>query len=175
MKYLLLLILFSCAHGPSLQQTGASILQLGTTENSTEFNILAKKSETLEALVVTSAGENIAPTAHEIVSNADSDWVIHQFHFSAIKPTAENFQLMVKSDNKLIDQRQFKLFSNQGEGLKFIVGSCSDHRIHESQEQMWQTVAAQKPEWLFLIGDNLYSVYKESEVKDERTLWERYV
>lgn len=175
MRYLLLLLLFACAHGPTLHQTGASILQLGTTENSTEFNILAKKNEKLESLVVTSEGENIAPVAHEMVAHQDSEWVIHQLQFAGLKASTENLKLMVKIDDKLIDQRQFKLFSNQGEGLKFIVGSCSDHRMDEHQAQMWQTVAAQKPEWLFLIGDNLYSVYKESEVKDERTLWERYV
>lgn len=175
MRYLLLLVLFACAHGPRLHQTGASILQLGTTESSSEFNILAKKNEKLETIVISNEGENIAPVAHEIVSYADSDWVIHQFQFAGLKNSSDSLQLIVKLDNKIIDQRRFRLFSNQGEGLKFIVGSCSDHRMHEHQAQMWQTVATQKPEWIFLIGDNLYAVYNETEVKDERILWERYV
>jgi hypothetical protein len=175
MKFLILLLFFSCAQGPILHQTSTSVLQLGVTENSTEFNILANKNETLEAFVLTEEGENLAPTAHEIATQVDSDWAIHQFHFSVSKPTEKNFRLLIKKNNKVVDERLFKLFSNQGESLKFIVGSCADHRMHEHQRQMWQTVAAQKPEWLFLIGDNLYSVFKDSEVKDERMLWERYV
>ncbi|MFN9115319.1 MAG: hypothetical protein ACK5XN_35130, partial [Bacteroidota bacterium] len=170
----LLLFLLSCAHRAPAHQTGVSLLQLATTDNSVEFNLLLEKSKTPKMTILTPSGQEYQ-AAHESKSErASSDWAVFHYKFTKIPAENGDYQVVVKNLGKLLDQRSFGLFSSQGEKLRFIVGSCADVRNSE-QDKVWQTVESLKPEWLFMIGDNIYAVQGASEVESADLLWERYV
>lgn len=175
MKFtLLLLLLLSCAHRAPAHQTGVSLLQLSTTDNSVEFNLLLEKTKAPQMTILTATGQEYQ-AAHEMKSErATSDWAVFHFKFTKIPQESGDYQVVVKNQGKVLDQRSFGLFSSQGEKLRFIVGSCADLRTTE-QGKVWRTVAQLQPEWLFMIGDNLYAVQGTSEVESAEVLWERYV
>jgi len=177
MKFLFVLFfLAACAHSPGVpHKEGASILQLATNETSVEFNVLLNRGDAAEFIVIKPNGETVIPTIQKTAERASSDWVMHQVQFTALAPATEDFQLIVKSRGRVLDQRIFRLFSNQGERLRFVVGACSDVRQSEHQAKMWASVAAQNPEWVFLIGDNVYATQTEKEITDPGQLWQRYV
>jgi hypothetical protein len=177
MKMLVFLfVLVSCAHhGAAPHKDGASILQLATTETASEFNVLLPRASSPEFIVVRPNGETVVPTAQQVVERASSDWVMHQVQFTGLAGANEDLQFIVKSQGRVIDQRSFRLFSNQGERLRFVVGSCADIRQSQHQAKLWASVAAQNPEWVFLIGDNVYAAQDEKEISDPAQLWQRYV
>jgi phosphodiesterase/alkaline phosphatase D-like protein len=174
--FFLLLVLVSCAHNSATpHKEGASILQLATNETSTEFNVLLPQGSSADFIVIRPNGETVVPTSKQIVERASSDWAMHQVQFTNLSGINEDFQFIVKSQGRVIDQRTFRLFSNQGERLRFVVGACSDIRQSQHQAKMWASVAAQNPEWVFLIGDNVYAAQDEKEISDPALVWQRYV
>ncbi len=176
MRILLLLLFVSCAHNSATpHKEGVSILQLATNETSVEFNVLLDRSQEAEFIVIKPNGETVQSTAKIMVERPSSEWVMHQVQFTGLPTGSEDFQLIVKSRGRVLDQRIFRLFSNQGERLRFVVGACADIRQSEHQAKMWASVAAQNPEWVFLIGDNVYAAQDEAEITDAAQLWQRYV
>ncbi|MBY0516674.1 MAG: hypothetical protein K2P81_07195 [Bacteriovoracaceae bacterium] len=176
MKFLFIfLILASCAHPLKKHSTGLSILQLSTTESTTEFNVLLKKGVTARFVVITPSGETLEPSESQISQKDYSDRVMHHVRYSNLTKLEGDYQFVVEGNGSILDRRIFHLFSNTGEKLKFIVGSCADVRVSEEQSKTWKSIESQKPEWIFLIGDNVYAVQGEGEITSEEKLWERYV
>lgn len=172
---LLLLFIAGCAHTPLKHTKGVSILQVGSTDSSAEFNLLAPTGSEVEISVTGGAGVGVPQISRETVTHPQHPLSVHQFQVKGLPSPTDTYVLVVKIDGREVDRRNFRLFSNRGEGMTFVVGSCSDHRYTENQSEIWNAVAAKKPEWLFLIGDNLYSVHKDTEVRSESQLWQAYV
>ncbi|MFP5458631.1 MAG: hypothetical protein ACLGG7_07855 [Bacteriovoracia bacterium] len=172
---LLLLFIAGCANTPLKHTRGVSILQVGSTDSSAEFNLLAPTGSEVEISVTGGAGVGVPQISRETVTHPQHPLSVHQFQVKGLPSPTDTYILVVKIDGREVDRRNFRLFSNRGEGMTFVVGSCSDHRYTENQSEVWNAVAAKKPEWLFLIGDNLYSVHKDTEVRSESQLWQAYV
>lgn len=153
---------------------GLSILQGLTTESTVEFSVMTEKSLVAKFTVITPPGETLSPEKAEVISRPDSDWVIHKLRFANLPYSTESYKLMAEAGGQR-DIREFKLFSNQGDKLRFAVASCADSRHSKKRDQIYAQLLAQKPEWLFLIGDNVYANQDGAEVKDAGEIWKRYV
>lgn len=173
--FALIFFLGSCSHVSSPKHSGISILQGLTTENTVEFSILIHKNGQGKFTVINPKGETLSPDKMEIISRPYSDWSIHKIHFSNLLYSPEVFKLSVEDTTGNRDLRTFKLFANTGDKLRFAVASCADSRQMSKQKPMWAAIAASNPEWLFLIGDNIYANQNSTEVTDEKELWERYI
>lgn len=173
-SFLLLSLLISCAQLGKTRPSGFSILQGLTTETSAEFTVLARKGSPLRLTVITPQGETLPPEKSELVTRETSPWVIHKVRFAGLVNHPGNFQLVVEESTQVRDQRTFGLFSNQGDKLRFAVGSCMSDAYPDEQKVIWSELARQRPEWLFLIGDNVYVNTERPEVTQAAELWERY-
>lgn len=171
----LTLSLSSCSHLSADKHPGISILQGLTTESTVEFSVLIHKNGQGKFTVINPQGETLSPDKMEVFSRPYSDWAVHKIHFSNLLYSPEKFKLSVEDTTGKRDLREFNLFTNTGDKLRFAVASCADSRELKKQKAMWQALVQAKPEWLFLIGDNVYTNQNSVEVTEEKEFWERYV
>jgi alkaline phosphatase D len=170
-----LLLTASCAHlggvrAPSRQ--GYSILQGLTSETSAEFSVLVEGETLPRFTVVTPTGETLAPAETAVITRPHSRWRVHKLRFAGLLAHADPHQLVIDGPAGL-DRRHFRPFSNQGEQLRFIAGSCADARSSSEQAATWKALREQRPEWVFLIGDNVYAT-RDGDATPKQ-LWDRYV
>lgn len=176
LSLLFVLWLSACSHLTSYQRPqGHSILQGLTTENTVEFSILLEKGGPGKFTVISPQGETLAPEKTVTVEQDYSTWAVHKVKFSNLAYSKEGFQLVVEDHQGKRDQRTFHLFSNQGDTLRFAVGSCANAKLRKEQKGIWRALADSHPEWLFLIGDNFYVESSGPEAKTAQEIWDHYV
>lgn len=77
-----------------------------------------------------------------------------------------------------MDRRQIGQVNLDQSDFQVAIASCMDDRFEEDQDQIWHDLAKDNPQYLFMIGDNVYatSILKIGEkFVDKDRLWERYV
>lgn len=173
--FALILLLVGCASRPHRMTEGFPVVQGLTSETSAEFTVMAPKNRQVKFTVATPHGETLQPEKVEEVSRPHSPWTLYKLHFGNLAYDPGTFRLFIHDGIGNRDERNFHLFSNQGEKLRFVIGSCADARHASLQAAAWSSIAKQKPEWLFMIGDNVYAAQEEDEVQSPDVLWDRYV
>ena len=135
------------------------IMQSATSMNETQVIILGERDKRYRYFLQ-HGDSQISPTS---VSKHDgqpyskqSGKVLYHLSFSGLKPGA-TYVLKIYADKELLDDRYLRTFpkSKRGEVLRFAVGSCMDDAY--DGDAIWRSLLAQKPELLFLIGDNVYA------------------
>lgn len=177
MKFLFLLfILISCAQIQK-QKIGdkVSILQGVTQETSVEFSILEPKGTKYRVILQTLDGEPLEPETSRTVSREDSDFEILKLLF--IKEPHKSYNLFVYEGEKLVDQRLVGNGQRVANRLNLVVASCMDDFLDKAYA-IWDELAKKNPEYLLLIGDNVYAD-KDGNAGGIATtpevLWKRYV
>jgi alkaline phosphatase D len=170
-----LFFLSACAQLGQKIRPGFPIQQGLTSESSVEFSVVMAKGKSGKFVVITPQGETLQPSNFETHTRPQSDWQVHKLRFTNLGDPILAHQLVVEDANGQLDQRQFRLFQNTGESLRFAAGACADAAFKKLQAPMWATMAKARPEWVFLIGDNTYAVTATRSEATPEDLWEQYV
>lgn len=176
MKYIVLLLLLvaSCAQLPKQHSDKYSILQGVTNSKEVEFSVLAD-TENLRFELRDSEGEILQPDETKIVTRSFSKWMVHKIVF--VRDAQKDYNLYVYEGEKIVDQRLVGRGQKEQTRLRIAVASCmSDH--FPKDFKIWDTLASKNPEYLLMIGDNVYAdINKNSMVQavDPELLWKRYV
>ena len=179
-KYLLLILIAvacSTASVPKKRTDKLSILQGITNTKEVEFSVVSEKNKVLKFELRSIDNKLINPEEVKIVSRPTSDYVVHKMVFPR-DPKIE-YNLVVYENDKVIDQRLVGRGQITPNHLKLAIVSCMDDNFPK-QFKIWDELAKKNPEYLLMIGDNVYAdkgpggLGSKLEV-DEELLWKRYV
>lgn len=174
--YLIFFLLSSCAQLPPKRSDRLSILQGVTNTSSVEFSVMVPKEISPRFELRTAEGEILIPEEIKTVTREFSPYVLHKMIFS--RDQKKDFNLFVFDGEKVIDQRLVGKGQQNQDRLNLAVASCMDDYL-SGAFRIWEALARRNPEYLLLIGDNVYGdkTGKESwsEGADPETLWKRYV
>jgi alkaline phosphatase D len=189
LNILLLALSFGCAsHKPTTYSLDANpgteytaIVQLATSDNQTSMNIIRGRYMDLEYKVELSG--NSAGTVKLVKTvNAGKNFhrVIDKIFISDLEPNVI-YSLIVKNKkfNEIVEVRHFSTLNRDKKNVQFVVGSCiSDNpRYQHVRERIWEQVFSQHPDFILLLGDNVYvddlDLVERSTVT-ENDLWQRY-
>jgi alkaline phosphatase D len=135
-----------------------SIMQGVTSKNYTSINILRnnrKQTPNLKIKITEKesgkelGSKNIAIKKFNI---ANSELYELKIKFSS----AKNYLLYV-SDSDSVDIREFSNYEQQKANLKVAVCSCLNDNYFSEQIKSWNSVSKSNPDYIFLIGDNVYA------------------
>lgn len=175
---LILLIVFSisgCSSVIKRRTDKLSIIQGITSVREVEFNILSLAKANLTFELRSAEGEIIAPEEIKKITRQGSNWATHKIIF--LREQKNDYNLFVYQDGKLVDQRLIGKGQKTQSTLKLAVVSCANG-YYSDHLKIWDTIAEKNPEYLLMIGDNLYADISQSGVKLKVTpdlLWEKYV
>lgn len=178
MKYINFIILFSllsCSQLTSARKDKLSILQGITSSKEVEFSIVDKKGRDLRFELRSEDAEIIEPDQTKTIEKSYSDFVIHKVLFS--RDSSKEYNLYVYQNNKVIDQRLIGRGQKDPSKLRLVVASClNDYYPHAFK--IWDIVAQKNPEYLLLIGDNVYTdaaSLTTTQTTNPEIIWQRYL
>jgi len=90
--------------------------------------------------------------------------------------TGKSYELIVlNEDGDLADRRSFQTLDLSKRRARIAVASCMDDRYQTEQALMWKQLVAQRPDAIFLIGDNVYvDRGRLTPNVDPEFIWRRY-
>lgn len=172
--FLLLILAISCSHAPKRRTDKLSILQGVTNTKEVEFSIMAKKGRKLSFELRSAEGDIIRPDDLRVVERLSSEFSLHKVVF--IRDPKKEYNLYAYEGNSIVDQRLVGKGQTNPSHLRMIVISCmaDDHAKHF---KIWETLASTNPQYLLMIGDNVYADMTATGKPQEtnpNTLWDRY-
>lgn len=177
MKTLILfLVLFvvGCSSAPIKRTDKLSILQGLTSAKEVEFSVLAPVGKTLRFEMRSAEGEIVAPDEIKTINRPHSPWMLHKMVF--LREQSKDYNLYVYEADKVIDQRLVGKGQLNQSKLRLAVVSCMDDR-YVDDFGIWNILASKNPDYILMIGDNVYADKDLSGDKIEstpETLWQRY-
>jgi alkaline phosphatase D len=121
-------------------------------------------------------GEILNPEELKTVTRDFSTYTLHKILFT--RDPKKEYNLYVYEGEKIIDQRLVGKGQQAEARLNIAVASCMDDYLNQHYK-IWDALARRNPEYLLLIGDN---VYGDKTGKDNysdgatpETLWKRYL
>ena len=178
MKYISLLFIiisvYSCSSLPKKRLDKLSILQGLTSTKEVEFSILAPVEKNLDFELRSAEGLIIKPEEVKVVSRPDSPWKIHKLLF--LRDQDIDFNLYVFHAGKVIDQRLIGKGQLKQDQLKVGLISCINDN-YEKNFKIWDALASTNPEYLLMLGDNVYANRDEHDSPLSSTpenIWRRY-
>ena len=135
-----------------------SIMQGVTSKNYTSINILRnnrKQPQNLKIRITEKeSGKELGSKNLSIkkFNIANSELYELKIKFSS----AKNYLLYV-SDSDSVDIREFSNYEQQKANLKVAVCSCLNDNYFSEQIKSWNSVSKSNPDYIFLIGDNVYA------------------
>jgi alkaline phosphatase D len=176
MKFIVLLFfLLSCSQLPPKRTDRLSILQGVTNTHSVELSIVAPKNKTLKVELRNEAGEIKVPEEVEVETRDFSPYAVTKVLFA--RDPKQDYNLYVFEGDALLDQRLLGRGQKNRDRLKLAVVSCSDD-YYSKNFGIWDELARKNPEYLLMIGDNVYADKKSSNLTggaSPELLWNRYV
>ncbi|MGE3610169.1 MAG: alkaline phosphatase D family protein [Bacteriovoracaceae bacterium] len=178
MKILILTILFtvfSCSQLPKRRTDKLSILQGVTTSKEVEFSVVAPKEKNLRFELRSADGDILNPEEIKTISRPSSEYVIYKILF--IKKAEHDHNLYAFEGDQVIDQRLVGRGQQNPDKLKIAVASCMNDYYSE-HFKIWDVLSQKNPEYLLLIGDNVYADKKSKSSQTAVTpekLWKRYL
>ncbi|MHC4451195.1 MAG: alkaline phosphatase D family protein [Planctomycetota bacterium] len=171
MRWIAALLLFA---PPALADY--AILQGASGNGIAQFSVLARVDEVLKFAVKPGEGAPVQkPALHETIRHKDSPWKIERLTFAGLKHATDH-QLIVIRDKKMADSRVFQLPEWRLAKGRVAIASCMDDRFEKEQKQIWAELAEQKPDAIFLIGDNAYCDFYQGRMLRQappEVLWAR--
>lgn len=175
LTFILLFILLSCSQLPSRRSDRYSIIQGITNSKEVEFSIVARENSNLRFELRSLEGEVVVPDETKKVERDSSDYVVYKIVFT--RDQAKDYNLYVYENEKIVDQRLIGKGQRAENHLKLAVVSCTND-FYSEHFKIWNVLAAKNPEYLLMIGDNVYAdavSKKNVQVVDPDTLWKRYI
>ena len=151
---ILLLLLTACSSAPKKRMDKLSILQGITSAKEVEFSILGPIEKEFNFELRSAEGEVLVPDEVKVITRPFSPWKIHKVVFS--REQTKEYNLYVYENKKVIDQRLIGRGQLNESRLKLAVVSCMNDGF-EKEFNIWNTLAQKNPEYLLMIGDNVYA------------------
>ena len=84
-------------------------------------------------------------------------WAIDKVAYTALIPATE-YLIKIDDGRSTLDQRRFKTPDIDNNKLHFVFGSCSsdEPKYRQIAKGTWSLIERLAPDFLFLIGDNVY-------------------
>ncbi len=124
----------------------------------------------------TAEGEILQPEEIKIVTREFSEHTLHKMIFT--RDPKKDFNLYVFDGEKIIDQRLIGKGQAEVAKLNIAVASCMDD-YYDDSFKIWDALAKRNPEYLLLIGDNVYADKTDQSGSSVETnpeiIWKRYV
>ncbi len=100
---------------------------------------------------------------------------IHHIHIKNLKIN-QLYKFVVKSKNKIIDERTFKVLDSKKLRPRIGLVSCMDDRFTDEAMKMWSSYLNKFTDLNFFIGDNVYATVGLLDVSKNfhSHLWNRY-
>lgn len=176
LSFLLLFLFVSCSNLPTKRSDSKlSILQGITNSKEVEFSVVSPKGKNLVFELRDEQGNRLAPDEIQTVSREFSDFIIHKMVFT--RDSLKDYNLFVLEGEKVIDQRLIGRGQRESSKLRIAVASCmSDY--YGQHYKIWDTLASKNPEYLLMIGDNVYADQSGPMSVQSTTpeiLWNRYI
>jgi alkaline phosphatase D len=138
------------------EQCKFSIMQGITSKNNTSINILSNNINKNLKIKITEkeSGKELGSKNISIkkFNFANSKLYEIQIKFSA----AKNYLLYV-SDLDSLDIREFSNYEQPKNNFKVAICSCMNDNYFSEQIKSWNSVSRLNPDYIFLIGDNVYA------------------
>jgi hypothetical protein len=159
------------------QKTGYSIMQGMTDEVSAQFSLLLPKSVNWQFDVVRKDGAKIQiQQSGDVASRPYSTYAAYRLTVEGLE-LGVPYVLQVKdAGGRVLDQRDFRSLDLSKPRVRIGFLSCILDLFH--RDDIWNQLAAQDPEVLMFLGDNVYAdrtSWLNKNPADEKQLWERYV
>jgi alkaline phosphatase D len=153
--FLSIVFLFSsCSSSPKKRTDKLSIVQGVTTSREVEFSVLAPVIKQLKFEMRSSQGEIILPEETKVVTRSFSAYAIHKILF--LRDQAKEYNLYVYESDKIIDQRLVGKGQLNQSRLRLALLSCMNDGF-EKHFKIWNELANKNPEYVLMIGDNVYA------------------
>ncbi len=176
MKFLFVLFfILSCSQLPPKRTDKLSIVQGVTNSKEVEFSVVVAAGKTLRFELRSSEDAVINPDVIKVVTREGSNYAIHKMVF--VRDPQKIYNLYVYEGDHIVDQRLVGRGQKSSTALRLVVASCMDD-LYAKYFKIWDQVAAKNPDYILMIGDNVYADKDTSGKKiaiDAETLWKRYL
>ncbi len=178
--------------GTDISRRHYPIMQSSTSDKEVYFNVLVPrlKNYVLKAKLKNPKDKRQNPTIlGEVVGQPQQDpqGLLHEkvmnFKISGLEPETEYVLELAEASkfgsSSTVDYREFKTFGTGSKPTKFATVSCMCDEIrYENERQiLWKKLVEQKPDIVFLIGDQTYVDsfdYVERNKATDFDVWTRY-
>lgn len=170
----------SAAQASRIPLSGLSVLQGYTDATSTQFTVLVPKGKPARYFVRSERmGHNLElhDVAVQHFEREYSDWAVDQIKVNGLN-LKKSYSLEIRSAyGELIDVREFRALDIKKPKTRFVAASCMDQNLIKEQRSMWAAVFQNKPELIFLLGDNVYATINKPKMGPvtPKILWSSYV
>ena len=156
------------------------VLQGASSSTETTLVVQRQKSENLVYAVRRTDQNKLKDWSYAVFetrSRSFSDYVEDQIHLSGLK-SDKGYEFLVFDDGGMLkDQRFFHTLNSKKKNAKINIASCMNDTYMDVAKQIWPEFMDQKPDAIFLIGDNVYA--DKATVNfgpaTAEILWNRYV
>ena len=151
------------------------LLQSVTSDSQARFVAVVPRDES--PLYYLRRAASVSRLVSERFQHTNAKFSTDQIEALELKP-GETYELLVLgSDGRLWDRRSFRALDVAGHRARVAVISCMDDHLREPMLKMWPQVMAQKPDAIWMIGDNVYADHLEKGWGETNPdiLWDRYV
>ncbi|MCB0357226.1 MAG: alkaline phosphatase family protein [Bdellovibrionales bacterium] len=156
---------------------GIPILQGATCPTSTQLSILGVRDRPYFFEVIDLYNSQTIKISEQLIYKKNySDWLNYHLVIEDLQLDRE-YQLNVYTeiDGQIVDTRKFKTLNLEQAQLNWVFGSCMFEGRH--QKSIWDSLYAQKPDFIIFLGDTVYIDRKwggSAEVSEER-IWGRHI
>lgn len=155
---------------------GLPILQGYTTNTTASFTVLVPKNKPARYFVRSQQGEKSLELRNITVQHFErdhSEWAVDRLHVSGLR-AQRPYTLEVRDvRGEPIDSREFYTLDLSRPRLFFAAASCLDQNFVPEQRTMWARLLKQKPQMIFLLGDNVYTT-RRGDTRPQN-IWQAYV
>lgn len=151
-----------------------SILQSVTSNNQSRFVAVVPHREKLKYFMRN--GDALTRLDAEHFEHAGSANVVDQVEAFGLEPKVSYELIVISPDGMLWDKRVFRALDLNRKRARIAVASGMDDALQPEQTKLWNQLANQRPDVIFMIGDNVYTEKGESFTADANpeSIWKRY-
>ena len=163
-----------------LEHGSLPILQGFTTATIAQFSIVSPSFEK-DMQIVAKEGRNNIPL--KLIGKMSKEGTtVSQWEAQGLKPKTK-YKLLIKSPSgRFLDHRYFESLNINFTHPKIAVVSCMDDGYEKLQRDIWRSLIKQRPDMIFMIGDNVYADKLTGKMWGPRNkpvspshLWKRYL
>ncbi len=149
------------------------IMQGLTTKTTSQFVILTPSAQHYGYAIVDDKGTTYPVRITNRETRSFSDWGIEKILVSNLKiNTNYNLKVINPTSGLPVDERNFRSLDTDLKKPNLTIASCmKDQKVRE-REEMWDNLAATRPDMVFLIGDTCYS--DNNNDGSDADYWRRY-
>lgn len=149
-----------------------TVVQGLTTETTTQLAVTVPKTASIQyVLVDKDTGKIFASDWIRTLANSKNKFRVDKIFYSGLE-LGHTYTFTVLDKNKRIDERFLKTVDINKINPRIALLSCMN-ADKSARTKMWASVQAADPDYIFLMGDNVYgdSIFSNS----PDTLWSKYV